>query len=262
MPTLPRKQEDLLNSYTHTETPASDSWTVSHDLDDSRPVVIVYDSTGEIVIPDTIIATDADTVTITFSEAVAGKAKVVTEGSATLYSADTITEANNDSGITIDGVLCKDNIVTASGGINLGDEDLSVYDEGTFTPTVTLVGGAGNVVPEYSTNIGRYTRVGNRVFVDILLTGDGGDEGAGTGTIHIALPFTVSASASTTRGSVAWAYDYNGAAIEYQLVSSLSGGYTTVVLSYWSSVSVTTAFTGAHQSHTSRQIKLSFSYEV
>jgi hypothetical protein len=59
---------------------------------------------------------------------------------------------------------------------------------------MTLVGGAGNTVPVYSTNTGRYTRVGNTIFVNVYLTGDGGAEGAGTGQINIALPITASAS--------------------------------------------------------------------
>jgi hypothetical protein len=68
------------------------------------------------------------------------------------------------------------------------------YLFGTWVPVVTLVGGAGNVVPVYTTNLGTYTRIGNQVFFTIHLEGDGGAEGAGTGQIFITLPFTAAAS--------------------------------------------------------------------
>ena len=68
------------------------------------------------------------------------------------------------------------------------------YLYGTWVPVVTLVGGAGNVVPVYTTNSGTYTRIGRTVFFNILLTGDGGAEGAGTGVFTITLPFSTAAS--------------------------------------------------------------------
>jgi hypothetical protein len=86
----------------------------------------------------------------------------------------------------------------STGGYILSDSTNTtnplVYIENTWTPVVTLVGGAGNTVPVYTTNDGRYTRIGNRVFYDIYLTGDGGAEGAGTGQIYVSLPIAASAS--------------------------------------------------------------------
>ena len=68
------------------------------------------------------------------------------------------------------------------------------YYFGTWVPVVTLVGGAGNVVPVYTTNSGTYTRTGRTVFFNILLTGDGGAEGAGTGIFTLSLPISTAAS--------------------------------------------------------------------
>ena len=81
-------------------------------------------------------------------------------------------------------------------GVNLGDENLNTYNEGTWTPTITLVGGAGNIVPVFTTNDAEFTQIGNKVFFSLYFTGDGGDEGAGTGAVNIALPVTASGSSN------------------------------------------------------------------
>lgn len=83
-----------------------------------------------------------------------------------------------------------------------GDEKRNIsmdYTATTFAPTVTLVGGTGNVVPTFTTNEGRYTKIGRIVFVDVYLYadydyGDATGLGAGTGRINIALPIQASAS--------------------------------------------------------------------
>jgi hypothetical protein len=64
------------------EAAASDTWTLAHSLDTLAPVVQIFDAAGEMVIPDSIVVTDANTVTVTFGAAMAGKAIVVSVGSA------------------------------------------------------------------------------------------------------------------------------------------------------------------------------------
>lgn len=152
-------------------------------------------------------------------------------------------------------------LVTFTAGIVLssGQTTLSNYLEGTFTPTVTLVGGAGNTVPVYSTNTGRYTRVGNRVFVDVYLTGDGGNEGAGTGTFNVALPIAASASHPTSFFPIG--YGLNNVT-EYELFGQIAGSASVVSLQYFNLISTSTAFTGADQNNTTRTIRLKFMYEV
>jgi len=146
------------------------------------------------------------------------------------------------------------------GGINFGNEDLTYYDEGTYIPVVTLVGGTGNTVPVYATNTGRYTRIGNRCFVEIYLDGDGGNEGAGTGRINISLPITPSAS------SLSHADSLDGRGVNnttfYQLAVSVGAGVSTCWLRYWTSVSAVANFTGDLQNNGTRSIILNFSYEV
>lgn len=143
--------------------------------------------------------------------------------------------------------------------VTIGPNDFN-YSSGTFTPTVTLVGGAGNTVPVYSTNTGRYTRIGNRVWVDVLLSGDGGAEGAGTGQLTVALPFATSASFPIESFMVGTA---RNSAAEYMIAGEvLTGGASVISLYYFDTIANRSSFTGDLQNNTTRFIRLSFSYEV
>lgn len=147
--------------------------------------------------------------------------------------------------------------VASATSINFGGGALSDYiPPTTFTPTVTLVGGAGNTTPQYVTNSARYTQIGKRVFVDILLSGDGGNEGAGTGQVNVALPVT--ASASAVGGRNVGGYYINGGTT-VMLGVTVSASATTVSLTVGQG---TTAMTGADQNSTTRVISLRFDYEV
>ncbi len=125
----------------------------------------------------------------------------------------------------------------------------TAYLEGTFTPTVTLVGGSGNIVPVYTTNIGRYTRIGRLCWVNIFLEGDGGAEGAGSGIINIALPFT--ASANQPSGHMNVVVRTNGTLTP--TVASIAANATTIEL---------IASPGSSQNNTTRSLRLSFFYEI
>jgi hypothetical protein len=68
---------------------------------------------------------------------------------------------------------------------------LDDYEEGTFTPTITFGGAAVGVT--YATQEGNYTKVGNRVFFDGILTLAA--KGSSTGVaVLVGLPFTVGAT--------------------------------------------------------------------
>lgn len=150
-------------------------------------------------------------------------------------------------------------------GVKIGNgATMAKYDEGTCTPTITIVGGASNTVPVYSTNSCRWERVGRLVWVDVYLTGDGGAEGAGTGQINILLPFT--ASANHQIGGFAAGSATNGAT-QFELAGAIPSSSTTIVLSNVLASLVTgeptsTSFTGAEQNNTSRLVRLKFFYEI
>jgi len=75
---------------------------------------------------------------------------------------------------------------SASSNANTLDD----YEEGTWTPTYTSLGGTLTGVT-YTTQIGRYTKIGNVVFLSAAITLSNKGSG-GTGAIRISnLPFTV-----------------------------------------------------------------------
>lgn len=82
-------------------------------------------------------------------------------------------------------------LITASGGITLGNETLSVYDEGTFTPTVT----GGFTSPTYAGQYGIYTRIGNRCFFHLRVILNGGTA-TGSQIVIGSLPFTAKTTGS------------------------------------------------------------------
>jgi hypothetical protein len=56
---------------------AATTWTVNHSLNQKFVNVTVYDSADSVIIPQSIVATDANTTTITFNTAISGTAVVV-----------------------------------------------------------------------------------------------------------------------------------------------------------------------------------------
>jgi hypothetical protein len=63
-----------MTGYTHEQPNPSSVWTVTHNKGSSNFQWSVIDDTGEQVLPDTIIATDSNNVTIRFAQPIAGKA--------------------------------------------------------------------------------------------------------------------------------------------------------------------------------------------
>ena len=62
--------------YIHTQSIASNSWTVTHNLGTSLPLVTVYDSTNNVIIPQEITSTSTSSLSITFPLSIAGFASV------------------------------------------------------------------------------------------------------------------------------------------------------------------------------------------
>ena len=86
---------------------------------------------------------------------------------------------------------------------------LDDYEEGTWTPTITLGGAAVGVT--YGVQVGRYTKIGNRVFFTghIVLTA----KGSSTGALKVtSLPFTSNAI-SDTLGAVTFRVSQSAASL-------------------------------------------------
>lgn len=171
-------------------------------------------------------------------------------------------------GVVTTGAQSFTGVKTFVSGINLGQTTLTQYDEGTFVPTVTLVGGAGNTVPVYSINTGRYTRIGRIVYVDIYLGNDAGAEGAGTGRLNINLPFTASASYPVSLVPIGTSINNTDDIDVYGLISAsgtkiqLSRRAVVTLLGSNLQVSGMSDYTGADQNNTTRDIRLKFFYEL
>jgi hypothetical protein len=72
------------NSYTHDQTTASSSWTVVHNLNAGNPLVQVYDNTGNMLIPNSVVPINNNSLTITFGTSITGRA-VIMFGDTTVY---------------------------------------------------------------------------------------------------------------------------------------------------------------------------------
>lgn len=193
----------------------------------------------------------------------ASTAQTVTDSTTVYVSGATVAGGTGPATITNNYALWVDDGLTRlDGGVvfaGSGQSTLSNYTEGTFTPTVTLVGGVGNTTPVYSTNTGRHTRIGDQVFTDVYLTGDGGAEGAGTGRINIALPIVAGVSHPTSFFPCGYA---DNGATEYEIWGQISSSATTIELVYFTTLGDEVDFTGADQNNVTRIIRLKFFYEI
>lgn len=72
-----------------------------------------------------------------------------------------------------------------------GANDLDDYEEGTFTPLVQFSGLSVGVT--YTTQTGKYTKIGNRVFFSLVVVLSSKGSSAGTATVA-GLPFTPASS--------------------------------------------------------------------
>lgn len=133
------------------------------------------------------------------------------------------------------------------------------YSTGSFTPTVTLVGGSGNTVPVYTTNYGHSVKIGETRLVEIFLNGDGGDEGAGTGRVNIALPEAASINTNDFLFPVGYALNSTS---NFMLYGQIAASATTIQLNFINALNTQASFTGANQSNSTRTIALKFFYRV
>lgn len=209
-------------------------------------------------------ATGVNMIAIARPSIIAGTALTVSVAT-TLYL-----EGNPEGGGAGPATLTESNTIWVDNGTIRADEGivfgakssnatLDSYNETTFAPTVTLVGGAGNTVPVYTTNTGRVTLIGNQAFVDVYLTGDGGAEGAGSGVFSVALP--VASSASHPTSYFPCGYFANGTA-EDPIWGQIAAGGTVIDFAYEDVLNNFTAMTGAEQNSTTRTVRLKFFYEV
>ena len=134
--------------------------------------------------------------------AVAGGLDGVTTGSGNV----TISDGDLIVGTAGHGIDFSANTQSAVSGVSMGSELLDWYEEGTFTPTVLDWGSqtAGNST-DGSENGGKYTRIGNTVFINLLAHAVGNSSSfANRAAFYIGgLPFTQDTSTFGTSFHVA-----------------------------------------------------------
>jgi hypothetical protein len=112
-------------------------------------------------------------------------------------------DALSDADIDLGGTSNRFKDAYLSGGVYLGGVGssnlLDDYEEGTWTPTWTSSG--TNPTVSYNAQIGKYTKVGNKVFAWGGISAN--PTGAGTGSIFLnGLPFNPNTSAEIAGGQV------------------------------------------------------------
>ena len=99
---------------TITISTASDTWAVTHSLQNKYPTVTIYDENNQVIIPESITADTVDTATITFEQAVSGRASFtlgIPTGSLFISSSTQLLDEIADS--TISGDLSVTGTLTA-----------------------------------------------------------------------------------------------------------------------------------------------------
>lgn len=112
-------------------------------------------------------------------------------GGASLQGYSSLSPTISDAGIIslTSGALKFPATAIAAANVNTLDD----YEEGTFTPAITFGGGASGV--SYGSQLGAYTKIGDRCYftLRLVLTDKGSDEGVVNVT---GLPFTVKNNAA------------------------------------------------------------------
>lgn len=166
---------------------------------------------------------------------------------------------NHESGAIVEkiqGVLRAQALRFPATAVASSDPNtLDDYEEGSFTPTVTIGGSSTGVT--YSTQTGSYTKIGNRVFFElrIVLTSGGGL----SGSVRIAgLPFTCNASLS---GGVHDVYAANVDAWNVPKNISVVAN-TTEIAFYYSGITGSSAMDFATYFENNSELRLSGVYRV
>lgn len=127
----------------------------------------------------------------------------------------------------------------------------------TYVPVLTLVGGAGNIVPQYATTLARYNLINKKLcLVSVYMSGDGGAEGAGTGALTISLPFSASCLCAVPCGTMV-----NGLQI-VTLKLILQSGSNLATFAFQNSFVTVAQVIGVNQDSATREFSFRFFYET
>jgi hypothetical protein len=132
--------------------------------------------------------------------------------------------------LTIPGQIAFPATQSASAGANTLDD----YEEGTFTPVLNDAGAASDD-STYDAQNGYYTKIGNRVYVDIILTCSGLGTLTGGNPVRIAgLPFQISNATNYAGGAaVGLASSFASTTAGFNVTGDFNNGVTYLTLHIW-----------------------------
>jgi len=131
------------------------------------------------------IVQSGSTVKVSVANLTAGRAVAMAGGSFT----DNITQSTAAKGI---------NFTANTPAAGMTSQLLNWYEEGTFTPTLTAAT-VGNLSVSYSLQLGRYTRIGNRVYISASILTSAFSHTTASGGVRLGgLPF----SSNSTSGNL------------------------------------------------------------
>lgn len=128
----------------------------------------------------------------------------------------------------------------------------------TCTPTLTCVGGTINTVPQYADTICRYSISNKTVFIWMKLSGDGGAEGSGSGTLTVALPVAESTNENSSVNNIG---TYTNGTVISRLLGQFESSAITMPLVKSTGLSESPLVCGDQSSDT-RSLYMRFFYEV
>ena len=150
--------------------------------------------------------------------------------------------ADSDNTTDLGGTSNRFKNLYLSGGAYLGGTGaanyLEDYEEGTWTPEV--LNGWGITSPAYSTNTGRYTKIGNLVHIHLKIVLSGGSPNGNRLRIY-QLPFGITSSATFTFGGF-----FNSASSNAENVILLAVENTSNLEFYYKTNTGVSQFTGSH----------------
>ena len=148
-----------------TQPTGSSTWTVNHNLNTSTPLVDIYDSTYNQLIPASVSSISANTTQITFSTAQAGYA-IISKGSGIssqiAVSASFATTASYASSVGVNfEQITPSNTWTIVHNLNNKHPLVQIYDlsDATIIPQSIIGTNTSTVTVTFSTAINGYARV-------------------------------------------------------------------------------------------------------
>ena len=143
--------KDVQDTYIHDQSVGATTWTVTHNLNNERPIVQCYDTTGEMIVPETITITSANALSIVFGASQTGKAVVAGgELAGDRFPQITFVNTASDFPAAISGVitLAANHTYFITGDVDLNGDRL------VGSANTTIIGGSSENCKITSTGLG------------------------------------------------------------------------------------------------------------